>query len=436
MRNTTVLYGIPSGKEFFMAMKELQTYAVIKEAERVSSHAQLRNQYRPDGSHDVLPQRQPRRFVESGAYNLENEDIYSDAEVHEHIVSYLAEYRLRVQKYPYELIFSSKPNEGFKIRDRFREEAMSAKANRSITDRNAKGKSIEREVAELAGIGNLDSQLATAQHNDTIFWFSPPGRKKDGYGDYEFLYAGQVDKTNSEDARIYMTAIRIENPLIDQSNSALSALTNKYIKYTRAEDFLANPHVVRGGNLENVDEILYRNFSFEVNEVDARINKRVIQDMTPMIDEFIAGRKIGSTEDKKQAFHALENYALELKERYTREETSTKENIIYENQYPSYRYLVDILSEYGHRPPIATGSCGSTYNDEASSSNIFASGYRDMVGAIFGGLNNKEESYSFDNWGKCIGETCGGQYAMRGPCKLCRTCDSAIRAQNSLKLAA
>lgn len=365
-----------------------------------------------------------REIVGSRAFNIENERIYTDEEMRKDIVSYLSEYRLRVQKYDYELAFSFTPEEGFLVRDIHRGEAMRTKAQRTIAERTIKGLPIHREIAELAGIENLDEQLVYAKVGDPVFWLSPPGPKEQGYGDYGFLYEGQITRVTPQEKHIVMTAIRIENPTLGQSNDALSTLGGIQLEYTSAEDFLANPHVKQGGDLLDVDFTLHQFFSFTMDKEEERINKRVISDMDYMINEFIVVIRTGTREEKVRAFYALENYAFKLKERYKKKQDIYKEPFAGDR---SYQYLVDIVSVYGFRPPMVAGSCGPT-GEETRSNDIFAS-YKDLMKAIFGDLF-KSLGLEEDEWFKC--PSC--HYKATGPignmCPGCHLTKEAY-AQNS-----
>lgn len=320
------------------------------------------------------------RRLGSQAFDVEKERVYSDAEIRKDTISYLSEYRLRVQKYNYEFQFSFVEGEGYKIRDIHNGEAMSVKTKRTLEERKAKGLPIHREIAEDVGIESLDEQLAYVQDGDRIFWLSPPGPKEEGYGDYGFVFEGRVMGEH-----IFMTAIRVEKPTIPQFNKAFLKLTGDNVGYINPEGFLANPRVVEN-NMVDTDSVLQENFSFVVDQKEASINKQVITEMDSMINEFVGVVKTGTREEKITAFYALENYALELKKRLMhKQEAEGQGNIVYMSDYKDYRYLTDILYPYGYRPPIVGGSCGTT-GEETRSNDIFADNYKDLMKAIFGDL--------------------------------------------------
>lgn len=341
-----------------------------------------------------LLQFRPRETVGSVAFDTDKEKVYSNAQMRTDTISYISEYRLRVQKYDYEFQFSFVEGEGYKLRDIHSGEAMSIKTKHTLEERRVKGLSIYRELAEDAGIENLDEQLLYAQDGDRIFWMSPPGSKEDGYGDYGFMFEGRI-----VGERILMTANRVENPTIVQFNRALLELTGDNVGYINPEGFLANPRVVKNNNVD-IDAVLQKNFSFMVDQKEALINKQVITEMDSMIDEFVGLIRSGSREERITAFHALENYALELKKSITHKaEAAENDNIIFMSDHREHRYLTDILPLYGFRPPVVGGSCGST-GEDTKSSDLFADNYKDLMKAIFGDF---KEMFGVDDneWYTC-----------------------------------
>lgn len=365
------------------------------------------------------------------AFDIEKERVYTDAQMRDDLVSYLDEYRLRVQKHNYEFQYSFVEGEGYKVRDIYSGEAMSIKTKRSLEERRVKGLSIHRELAEDEGMESLDEQLHYAQDGDRIFWISPPGPKEEGYGNYGFVFEARVQNAVSQDGlpikRLFMTANRVENPTIVQSNRAFLELTGDNVGYINPEGFLANPRVVKNISIDT-DAVLQRNFSFVVDQKEVLLNKQVIAEMESMIDEFVGVVRSGSREEKITAFHALENYALDLKQRLMSKQTSREENIVYISDYRNYQYLADILSVYGYMPPMAFGSCGST-GEETRSNDIFADNFKDLMKAIFGDFF-KSLGLEEDEWFKC--PSC--HYKATGPvgdmCPGCHLTKEAY-AQNS-----
>ncbi len=316
----------------------------------------------------------PEVQLHSQAFNIENLQNVHDMELRDDIRSYLGEYRLNVQEYNYKLRFSS-GQDGLRLRDVYGGEALSAKAARTIEKRRRFGEPTQREEAELLGIISLEDQLRFAQNGDTILWASPPGPKNEGYGDYGFIYVGNI-LTNGQALHLSMTAIRIEQPTITQFNQAFTALSDIRTDFDCAEDFLQTPRVIRQEvDLGLIETILRRCFSFEKNNTEG-VFQKVISKLRPMVEEFIDFVKGGVKEEKLRAFYALENYALELKGCYEHERQGT---FYFDDR--RYQPLYDIMRTHGHKPPRVTGSCGPS--GETKSNGLF-NRYETLFKTIFG----------------------------------------------------
>lgn len=342
--------------------------------------------------------------IASQAFNIEYEATSPEAALYGNIVSYLGEYRLQVQKYNYKLQFSGSSPRELHLRDNYQGEPMYLKAKRAIEERKKRGLPIHREEAELQALGDPDnprpeslaSQLSLAEDGDTVTWGSPPGPREEGYGDYGFIFIGQIRKRSLLDMNLDMTAIRVEHPTLNQYNGALSDVTGGKINFTYEDDFLKHPFVKRGRVEEaKIDTTLYKNFSFEVRDNDQQIFHKVITHLKPIIQEFIHLVKVGTKEEKLKAFYAIENYALELKEQFCQD---SQENIIYLNQYRSYAFLRELVPAYGYQPAVVAGSCGST--GDMKSNNILSNNY-DILRKALG----------LDDWFTC--PKCG--YQADGP---------------------
>lgn len=324
---------------------------------------------------------------ESGAFNIEPERRVMDEELYDDVVSYLGEYRLNVQKYTYKLHFSGSSAHDMHLRDTYSGESMYKKVKRAIEEKEKRGLSTYREEAELRALGDpdnprpesLESQLLIARDGDSVIWGSPPGSREEGYGDYGFMFVGKVNRLGPLDTRLTMTAIRIEQPTIFQYNAALSELTTKNIVFINAEAILAHPLVVTGTLDENtIDEILSKHFFFRAKKEDQETFQKVIRELSSTIKEFMQFVRIGTKEEKLQAFHALENYALALKKRYNRQEEQG--NVVFLDSYRQ-NHLSDLMPYYGYKPPAVAGSCGST--GETASNNIFNK-FNALYKALFG----------------------------------------------------
>lgn len=341
----------------------------------------------------------PELELHSQAFNVENLRNVHDMELRDDVISYLGEYRLNVQKYNYSLCFSN-GQDGLRLRDVYGREALRSKALRTIERRELLGEPTTREEAELWGIASLEDQLRFAQTGDTIIWASPPGPKEEGYGDYGFIYVGNVLR-NGQAVHLSMTAIRVEKPTIAQFNGALTAFTGISTDFDSAEDFLQTPRVVRREVDSNmIEEILGRHFFFEKNNTE-NVFQKVIGKLRPMVEQFIDLVKGGAQEEKLKAFYALENYALELKGRY---EQQSQGNVSHFDDWHAYQ-LYDIMHTHGHESPQVSGSCGPS--GKTRSNGLF-SRYEALMKAIFGEqewFNCPKCNYQADG---PVGNTCPG----------------------------
>jgi len=334
--------------------------------------------------------RKPRtEVVGSKSFNLaEYHHTITDQEIRTDVEAYLGEYRLEKKRHDYTLVFS-KGDEGFRLRDLQREESMRTKAILAVQEKRLLGDPTKREEAELQGIVRLEDQLNFAKDGDHIFWASPPGPKKEGYGDYGFLFAGRVNK-GEEKALIKMTAYRIdlrsnrsEKPTIEMFNKALSRLTGEKVSHAEAIDFLVNPRVVRGNRDLQLKESLEKDFSFKVDKNEQKIAEQITNEIKPMVDDFVVIARTGAKEERIKAFNALENYTLKLKRNYRNPQNG---NIIYlQNHVPPA--LRDIINVYGHKAPVVGGSCGST---EQKSNNLLNSS-QGVMGRLQKILNGESE---------------------------------------------
>lgn len=290
------------------------------------------------------------------AFNVEYEPTVTDLELRDDVVSYLGEYRFALDKFRYHLNFSGDSKATMCLRDARRGEPMRTKILRAIEERKRLRLSTEREEAELSGIESLDDQLRFVQEEGTILWASPKGPKEQGHGDYGFLFLGQVRRTQELHADVSMVAIRVENPMLEEFNSALSILLERDIVFENTEEFLQSPWILNTKIQEStVDTVLKKVFPFREGKTPEGQFERSIKELEPLIGDFIRLTKHGSKEEKLRAFYTLENYALALKER----------------SLGSYRQvrLDELMPYYSHKPPAVAGSCGST--GETASNNIF-----------------------------------------------------------------
>jgi len=352
-------------------------------------------------------------------YHWEADPSPTNGQLKRDVVSYLCEYRLNVPKFDYKLaLCRDKSQKGdITLRDEERGESLLRKAERAIIEKKKNNLSSSREEAEYIGLQTLSKNISQAKSGDTVLWASPPGPKELGYGDYGFLFVGKVSKTNNGEADVSMSAIRIENPSMQQFNSVMSSLTGDKLNHNSPEQYLARPELVKQGlSQAEIDRALSRYFSFKTNPQHQQKLNSIITQMSPMIEDFIPIMRYGTKEEREKALHALENYALKLKSEPPK--PLRGEKIIYQIPKIPHR-LGDIIEIFGrYAPPKAAGSCG--LSGETSRSNMPSS---------FNGNEVADLTYGSDRYGsrtfKC--PSCG-QTNIRPQGELlksCQFCDSS-----------
>lgn len=299
-----------------------------------------------------------RGNIGSTAFRIERGERTSREEARDDLLSYLGEYRFKLPAYNYKLYFTEQEGK-FHLRDRYRFEPMVDKAKRAVSKRAFRGLSSDRELAEKEGLEKLDEILLFAGEDCNIFWASPPGPKEQGYGDYGFVFVGKIKKITEKEKEIDMTAIRVEAPQITQFNKALSDISGVDFKYTKAEEFLSSPVVLKG--VENRISVALENFVIENNPSTFERFKRNTAKIKPLIDRFVSAE---TAEEKLVLFNTIENFIVELEEE--------KEDFFSEDLFIKGTGNINIqalMARYGtKKAPVVQGSCGST---KAESSNIF-----------------------------------------------------------------
>ena len=304
----------------------------------------------------------PRETQKNYAFSLEYSPHVTDKEIEDDVVSYLAEYRLKIPEYTYGLDFSSQDGV-WGVRDSYRGDSMQEKTQKALDVRIQNGQSTYREEAELEAFKKLDTALRFAKEGDTLVWGSPPGDSSEGYGDYGFVYHGKIQERDGGKKELKMTAIRVDKAKIDEYNAFFSHVTGLDVDLAKAEDFIANPIVARR-DFEDFEmkSLLKENFAGLGSENQENL-KEILYQLRPAIRDLIAHVRFSPQDVRQKALYALENMALELKDRM-------QQNIV---RIPKKIRLDDIIDEYGYEPPIERGSCGST----GSSSDIFGMTLRD-----------------------------------------------------------
>src|SRR3989344_1420392 len=272
-----------------------------------------------------------------------------------------------------------------RVRDPHGSESMFDLCQKAIDLRKKEKKSFIREAAEKYGFESLDRQLQAAESESSIIWMSPPGPKEEGYGNYGFVYFGKVFQGYSTERSIQMTAIRVENPTLEQFNKAFYMLTNEEKEAEHAEEFLDSPRVLGEDIKEGyVDAVVNRVFDFRFSREKQEKFELVIRKSLPLIRDF-ANNPSRTMED----LFALENYVLDLR----------REPNGFDKKSP--QRLVELVGDFRREPPKAAGSCGST----KSSNNIINS-----ISSTMNSLLSEKEGFQCPRCGEeavgPVGDTC------------------------------
>lgn len=340
------------------------------------------------------------------AFRVEFYEKATDRQIEDDLVSFIGEYRFGVPEFEYELGIVDG-----KLTDPSTGESMVVKAQRAVETRQKEGLNVSREMAEKIGMNVLETKISK-KPNGTVVWFSPPGSKDEGYGDYGFAYVGKIQGNG-----LKMTAIRLESSTVSDFNSAAEGLWGQ--TYETAEDFLSSPQVIEEDG-EKVKEFIHGNFEIKDERVK-KIFDVVCKDMAGQFEEFKAVVRGGVKQKIHNAVHVIENMSIRLKQKY--EVEIDKENVIFitNPNLPSLKTALQ-MSEYTKVPPSVRGSCGISAKQESND--------------IFRGLNTnadktptKEKGFDFDQPGPC--RLCERD-VLCGPCKICKSCNDRIDMQESL----
>lgn len=340
-------------------------------------------------------QQKPREVVASRGFSVEYAPNTSEAELRDDITSYLAEYRFRVGKFDYPLVFTQ-DHEGSTIRDVRRGESMLVKAKRSIREKRMREENSAREEAEAQGISILSIQLSNASEGDSMLWFSPPGKREEGYGDYGFAFLGRVRRTIQVEGEIRkdieMSAIRLEKPEMSDFNNAFEFLIGRGLNAQKPEEFLRNPVVLANSyTKDQLEAQIRRRFIVKGGREEIEWAGGAIVQLDPAINEFIRLTKFGTREEKLDAFYSLEKHAVQL-DKWRREGVTIE---------PSSRPTLDQLRFVYKDVELETvaGSCPIANK----SGNIFESSYNALNNAINEWFNCPSCNYKADG---PVGNTC------------------------------
>ncbi len=188
-----------------------------------------------------------------------------------------------------------------------------------------------------------------------------------------------------------MTAIRVEYPKIPQYNDAFQALTGTALTLTSADDFIKTPLVIDKTLSEDFVDGVLSDFLTSKDPLQKEKFTAAVERLGPRIEQFISHIRWGTREEKKKAFHALENYALQIKKEL---------DLGTETIFESKSTFENFVGRWGYEPPQVKGSC------PIKSGNIMAGSYDTL---------NKTLNQEWFTCPKCqyhadgpIGNTCPG----------------------------
>lgn len=237
---------------------------------------------------------------EASDFNIEFYKRAFREQIIDDLTSYLGEYRFEVPEFDYKLSFVNG-----KLADPNTLEPMSVLGARAIEEKRKIGLRTSREEAEVMGLSSLEDQLKDNPFG-TVIWFSFPGPKEEGYGDYGFAYVGK----RAPGHQLLMTAIRLEQPKISDFNSATFSLWDKG-DYQDAEDFLRSPKVLNI-DIEKVKEFIRGTFLIK-DQANKNIFQRSIEKLRGAMEEFSKIVQSGTYEERIKALFVMENMAIKLK---------------------------------------------------------------------------------------------------------------------------
>lgn len=279
-----------------------------------------------------------------------------EAEIADNLISYVGEYRMGVKfdEFFYSVDKDTQTGQRFltskdslPIRDVYR---------KAIYEREKNGLSVRREVAECLGFEKLEQELLQSREGTMAVWVSPPGEKKDGYGDYSFTFIGQV-VADENGKRVRMIPYRNVNS-ISEHNRYLSELTGEDINFKEDTEFLRTPFIIsQNTEFQSPEDILKK--IGEKEKFDNSWRNNFMRDNGYLIHHFLYQvRNNYSDEDLSKTLNAIEFAASQYKD---------KENtfLIDEGKevfiVPSAQ---DYVAKWGtYELPKVKGSCGPNGED-------------------------------------------------------------------------
>jgi hypothetical protein len=287
-------------------------------------------------------------------------------------------------------------------------------ADDAILIREKAGANLERGEGEKQGVVELEKKLQKSEPGQVIVLMSPTDPNDPDMGGYSMIYV--YEKQDRDQVRA--TAIR-NNQFKLQDLQVLSNYLSGVSRWGEIDHlgFVANPFVVKGGFEDVVKEC-------GINEKDV-LPDWVEKMSNGIVSAMLYELGIGNIENVKQIFDAFQ---MSVKTRYE-EEKKGKVEVDWidpmrmfrdENMWMSVQR--QFLLSGGREMMESGGSCG------ISDVGLKQDGWRNNnVMSDLMGINEKDESYSFDHEGKCV--VCKVDPKKLGPCQICEECDQKIRAQ-------
>ena len=321
-----------------------------------------------------------RTLVESGGFDVEYSKEIDERALRDDIFSYLAEYRLQVGRFDYGFTFTQDEN-GMELSDSRTGESMNEKTKRAILQKKGERQDSTREEADDLGLTRMTSEISRSKVGDAIWWASLPG---DGFGDYAFIFLGQVvrsleviDRVTNEvkkiKKQIEMSAIRVENPDLAKFNLAYQNLTGVDLGANTSEDLLVKPVLVSATSKDSLEASIREQFEVNGGEDEKAWIESCRAEFTRLSDEFVELVKSGASVWKKlEAIHTMEKHADRLRKMHERGE-AIDFNYLPSLEIMTYQYR-NIALEH------AAGSCPMG----KKSSNAFGSDINSLMEAIFG----------------------------------------------------
>lgn len=299
-------------------------------------------------------------------YDRRTAIIAREKEIVNNLLRYVAEFRLGVK---FDEYFYREETNGLTGERYFASLEQGPILNifrKAITERQMRGLSTAREVAECLGFQSLQQNLTSAPEKTMFVWVSPPGRREDGYGAYSFTFVGQVIKDEGSEER-KVRFIPYRNILsMPEHNNYLQSLTSDGQTHHSAEDFLAHPVIFSPitGGIDTPEDII------RIIGEQERINTGWFPRLAILLDPFIQGylgllRSGADLANLRHARDAIENIAI-----------AHRDEILYALQSESAvpqlftltKPVFDIFRIWGEKAPqFVGGSCPPTEELSVSS---------------------------------------------------------------------